>query len=172
MKRIFYSPNYIGGYLDEFAWLQPAEVAALRILRDEDQHLWDALQVAEEAYAAACDAFCAALQPPVPLTAEEEAALYALLVVQCAWCGKRVLDIMPNEDGTPSAQGDNCTTSVGQDPDGSWYAHGHYGSTKHDMHVYKFVKNAPTVEVDPVCDDCIDRKILDGDLTLVNDHTP
>lgn len=82
--------------------------------------------------------------------------------VTCAWCGNRYCSSVPTELDE-GLQGSHCASRVVQE-EGTWSVHGGYGSHAHDMKGYEFITNAPTVEANPVCDECISERLDRGDL--------
>jgi hypothetical protein len=87
--------------------------------------------------------------------------------VVCAWCWNAHRSIVP-ADICGGVQGDGCA-SVVIHKNGSWYVCGAYGSTSYDMTRFKFVRNPPTEEADPVCDNCIGERHSAGDLVRICD---
>ena len=98
----------------------------------------------------------------------------------CQWCGNRYRNIM-RSDAEVQTQGDACAASVFQATEataqrgglvqaGEWLVMGHYGSSDYDTCLFRFAKNHPRAEADPVCDNCIGERISAGDLTSIEGH--
>ncbi len=87
--------------------------------------------------------------------------------VICKWCGNKYRSIIP-DNICKGVQGDGCASSV-INREGSWYVVGGYGSGGYDMHRLKFVANAPSEEVDPICDNCIGERQISRDLVEICD---
>lgn len=106
--------------------------------------------------------------------------------VRCVWCGFAGHACTPSTEEGRGTQGDNVASSAWRGtgetvatPRGpvtfdanTWYLKGHYGSSHFDTYLFRFVKNAPTERADPVCDDCIQRRVDAGDLEQIDGCFP
>lgn len=90
--------------------------------------------------------------------------------VTCAWCKQQYKPAYAHaEEGM--TQGCDCACEV-TEKEGVWFVQGHYGSGGYDCERWRFVKNAPTENADPVCDACIKLREAAGDLELVPGQYP
>ncbi len=81
--------------------------------------------------------------------------------LSCAWCGGKHRGVISEEH----KQANDCASHVFC-RDGVWYAVGGYGSTHHDMTLYRFVQNVPREPADPVCDACLNVRLAGGDMVI------
>ncbi len=98
-------------------------------------------------------------------------------VVKCSWCSRAFYKGVESE-----LQARSCAASVWSVQDrhmslryrdslkpGDVVIQGHYGS-HHDARIFRFVRNWPKADVDPVCDRCVDERILVGDVEWIEGH--
>jgi hypothetical protein len=62
-------------------------------------------------------------------------------------------------------QGSHCASDVVREDD-KWVVRCGYGS-ENDMNKYAFVTNPPSEPADPVCDECVDQRLIMGDLVEI-----
>jgi hypothetical protein len=118
-------------------------------------------------------------------TFAEDASRFERPVV-CQWCNNKHRRVVP-EDVGDNTQGDACAGHVFQVTEemvprfaksgarvkvGEWLVKGNYGSSDYDTRVFRFVKNPPKAEADPICDNCIGERIMAEDLQTVQGHFP
>lgn len=99
------------------------------------------------------------------------------LVVRCCWCKEVYPACVTHAEAEPEVfgklhgkQGYRCAAAVFKIGD-QWHVQGYYGSTMHDLCLYRFVHNDPPGgKADPVCDRCIDQQLECGNIVLVSEN--
>ncbi len=96
--------------------------------------------------------------------------------VICALCGFKGFIIFQPDDGRPATQGDDVASSIFRATrgprQGQWCVQGHYGSSKFDCDLYRYVRNFPTAAAAPICDGCVQKIIDSGDVEQVEGNFP
>lgn len=98
---------------------------------------------------------------------EQVAGLCTCTYLPCAWCGEAYPALDP-ERMFETLQADGCDSTVWFDvKKGCWMIQGHYGSNQYDTTRFKFKRNPPNTDANPVCDRCVTDRLEQGDLEEV-----
>lgn len=88
----------------------------------------------------------------------------------CEWCAESYPALDP-ERAEETKQALACDSTVWFDvKQACWMIQGHYGSNMYDTTRFKFKRNAPTKDANPVCDRCVTDRLEQGDLEAVEGH--
>jgi YHS domain-containing protein len=80
--------------------------------------------------------------------------------VICTLCGSKFKEVLPTEgDESEPTQGDGCAAYIWL-RDEVWSLQAAYGS-KYKGKIYSFIKNFPEKEFDPICDECVGKRLED-----------
>jgi hypothetical protein len=120
-------------------------------------------------------------------TFAEDASRFERPVV-CQWWNNKHRTMFPHDLKSDDATcGDACAISVWrvdamtkarlkergvQCEVGDWMANGHYGANNFDTQLWKWVKNFPRENADPICDNCLGERISAGDLVHIEGSFP
>lgn len=106
--------------------------------------------------------------------------------IVCQWCNNKYRTMFPKAM-PPGTCGDGCAANVFQVTEqtkerlaakgvqveiGDWLANGHYGDNWLDCTLWKWVRNFPKADADPICNNCLGERISAEDLVRIEGNFP